>query len=74
MFRKSSAKFAKIQDVMRENGNGDLTKLLCEKYAVTKIMKKEKVTFAQALTGFSCEIFHMKKKPSASMTVRTESA
>jgi translation initiation factor 1 (eIF-1/SUI1) len=36
--------------------------------------KRRKKKGAYALTGFSVAIFHMKKKPRASITVRTESA
>jgi hypothetical protein len=36
--------------------------------------KRRKKKGAYALTGFSVAIFHMKKNPRASITVRTESA
>ena len=36
--------------------------------------KEEEKRNVYALTGFSWEIFHMKKNPRASITVRTESA
>jgi hypothetical protein len=43
---------------------------------VWKIKQKEeeKKGAFYALTGFSCAIFHMKKNPRASITVRTPSA
>jgi hypothetical protein len=36
--------------------------------------KGEKRALTYALTGFSCAIFHIKKNPRASITVRTLSA
>jgi hypothetical protein len=40
--------------------------------AEIKTKRRRKDTYA--LTGFSCAIFHMKKKPRDSITVKTESA
>ena len=41
-------------------------------FSVQKLKKRRKDAYA--LTGFSCAIFHMKKKPRDSITVKTESA
>jgi hypothetical protein len=42
-------------------------------FSVQKLKKRRRKD-TYALTGFSCAIFHMKKKPRDSITVKTESA
>lgn len=43
-------------------------------FSVQKLKKRRRRKDTYALTGFSCAIFHMKKKPRDSITVKTESA